>query len=46
MKKDEPIGGDPYDGTEDREYLDREASQPDLLPEELNLLGLLRKNGQ
>jgi RNA-directed DNA polymerase len=36
--KDEPIGGGPYDGAEDREYLDRDASQPDLLPEELNLL--------
>lgn len=38
LMKDEPIGGDPYDGTEDRDYLDRDASQPELLPEELNVL--------
>ena len=36
--KDEPIGGNPYYGTDDREYLDRKALQPDLLPEALNLL--------
>ena len=36
--KDEPIGGDPYDGPDDREYLDCSAIQPDLLPAELNLL--------
>ena len=37
MKK-EPIGGNPYDGTQSREYLDRNPIQPDLLPKELNLL--------
>jgi RNA-directed DNA polymerase len=36
--KNEPIGGSPYYGTEDREYLDRNPIQPDLLPEGLNLL--------
>lgn len=36
--KNEPIGGDPYDGTEDREYLDRNPIQPELIPRELNLL--------
>ena len=36
--KDEPIGEAPYYGTEDREYLDRDPIQPDLLPKELNLL--------
>ena len=37
MKK-EPLGGNPHYGTEDREYLDRNPIQPDLLPKELNLL--------
>lgn len=36
--KDEPLGRNPYYGTDDREYLDRKALQPDLLPEALNLL--------
>jgi RNA-directed DNA polymerase len=36
--KDEPLGSNPYHGTNDREYLDRTALQPDLLPEALNLL--------
>src|SRR5262245_60046317 len=36
--KNEPIGGYPYDGTQSREYLDRNPIQPDLLPKELNLL--------
>ena len=36
--KQEPIGGDPYDGAQDRDYLDRNPIQPDLLPKELNLL--------
>ena len=36
--KDEPLGSNPYYGTDDREYLDRKALQPDLLPEALNLL--------
>lgn len=36
--KQEPIGGHPYDGTQSREYLDRNPIQPDLLPKELNLL--------
>ena len=36
--KDEPIGGAPYDGTQDREYLDRNPIQPELIPRELNLL--------
>lgn len=36
--KQEPIGGNPYDGTQSREYLDRNPIQPDLLPKELNLL--------
>ena len=36
--KDEPIGDNPYHGAEDREYLDRNPTQPDLLPKELNLL--------
>ena len=36
--KDEPIGEAPYYGAEDREYLDRDPIQPDLLPKELNLL--------
>lgn len=38
LVKEEPIGGDPYYGDEDREYLDRKPIQPDLLPTELNLL--------
>jgi RNA-directed DNA polymerase len=36
--KQEPIGGDPYHGAQDRDYLDRNPIQPDLLPKELNLL--------
>lgn len=36
--KQEPIGGNPYNGTQDRDYLDRNPIQPDLLPKELNLL--------
>ena len=36
--KEEPIGGNPYNGTQSREYLDRNPIQPDLLPKELNLL--------
>lgn len=36
--KHEPIGGDPYNGARDRDYLDRNPIQPDLLPKELNLL--------
>jgi RNA-directed DNA polymerase len=36
--KEEPIGGNPYNGTQSREYLDRNPFQPDLLPKELNLL--------
>lgn len=36
--ENEPIGGSPYDGTQDRKYLDRNPIQPDLLPKELNLL--------
>lgn len=36
--KDEPIGGSPYDGPQDRQYLDGNPIQPDLLPRELNLL--------
>jgi len=36
--KNEPIGANPYDGTQSREYLDRNPIQPDLLPKELNLL--------
>jgi RNA-directed DNA polymerase len=34
----EPLGGNPHYGTEDREYLDYKTVQPDLLPRELNLL--------
>ena len=37
-KEQEPIGESLYDGTQDREYLDRNPVQPDLLPRELNLL--------
>ena len=36
--KQEPIGDNPYNGTQSREYLDRNPVQPDLLPKELNLL--------
>lgn len=36
--KEEPIGGNPYYGAQDRRYLDRNPIQPDLLPKELNLL--------
>ena len=36
--KEEPIGVTPYNGTQSREYLDRNPIQPDLLPKELNLL--------
>jgi len=36
--RNEPLGGNPRYGTEDREYLDRNPIQPDLLPRELNLL--------
>jgi len=36
--KEEPLGGNPHYGTEDREYLDRNPVQPDLLPAKLNLL--------
>ena len=37
MKK-EPLGSDPHYGAEDREYLDRNPIQPDLLPADLSLL--------
>jgi RNA-directed DNA polymerase len=37
MKK-EPLGSNPHYGTEDREYLDRNPMQPDLLPQSLRLL--------
>jgi len=36
--KEEPIGVTPYNGSQSREYLDRNPIQPDLLPKELNLL--------
>src|SRR5262245_65900455 len=36
--RQEPIGGNPYNGIQSREYLDRNPIQPDLLPKELNLL--------
>jgi hypothetical protein len=36
--KEEPLGRKPHHGTDDRDYLDRKALQPDLLPEALNLL--------
>lgn len=36
--KNEPLEGNLHYGTEDREYLDRNPIQPDLLPTELNLL--------
>ena len=36
--KSEPLGGNPHYGMEDREYLDRNPVQPDLLSTKLNLL--------
>lgn len=36
--KNEPLEGNLHYGTEDREYLDRDPIQPDLLPTQLNLL--------
>src|ERR1041385_2152208 len=36
--KTEPLEGNLHYGAEDREFLDRNPIQPDLLPEELNLL--------
>ena len=36
--KNEPLEGNLHYGTEDREFLDRNPIQPDLLPTELNLL--------
>lgn len=36
--KNEPLEGNLHYGTEDREFLDRDPIQPDLLPTELNLL--------
>jgi hypothetical protein len=36
--KNEPLEGNLHYGIEDREFLDRNAIQPDLLPEALNLL--------
>jgi RNA-directed DNA polymerase len=36
--KNEPLEGNLHYGTEDREYLDRDPIQPDLLPTRLNLL--------
>ena len=36
--KEEPIGGNPYNGANDRDYLDRNPIQLELLPKELNLL--------
>jgi hypothetical protein len=36
--KNEPLGGNPHYGMEDREFLDRNPVQPDLLPTNLNLL--------
>jgi len=36
--KNEPLEGNLHYGTEDREYLDRDPIQPDLLPTALNLL--------
>ena len=41
--KDEPLEGNLHYGTEDREYLDRDPIQPDLLPTQLNLLRWLRE---
>lgn len=36
--KNEPLEGNLHYGTEDREFLDRDPIQPDLLPTQLNLL--------
>jgi hypothetical protein len=36
--KNEPLEGNLHYGIEDREFLDRNPIQPDLLPEKLNLL--------
>src|ERR1041384_135473 len=36
--KNEPLEGNLHYGTEDREFLDRDPIQPDLLPTGLNLL--------
>jgi hypothetical protein len=36
--KNEPLEGNLHYGAEDREFLDRNPIQPDLLPEKLNLL--------
>ena len=36
--KNEPLEGNLDYGTEDREFLDRDPIQPDLLPTKLNLL--------
>jgi len=36
--KNEPLEGDLHDGIDDREFLDRDPIQPDLLPTQLNLL--------
>ena len=36
--KNEPLEGNLHYGTEDRELLDRNPIQPDLLPTQLNLL--------
>jgi RNA-directed DNA polymerase len=36
--KNEPLEGNLHYGTEDREFLDRDPIQPDLLPAQLNLL--------
>ena len=36
--KSEPLEGNLRYGTEDREFLDRDPIQPDLLPTQLNLL--------
>src|SRR2546423_10531241 len=36
--KSEPLEGDLHYGIDDREYLDRNPIQPDLLPTKLNLL--------
>jgi hypothetical protein len=35
--KNEPLEGNLHDGSEDREFLDRNPMQPDWLPEKLNL---------
>jgi hypothetical protein len=36
--KNEPLEGNLHYGAQDREFLDRNPIQPDLLPKELNLL--------